>query len=121
MSRLCRIQAVPLDHFGEVGIDLDHRAPALELRRAEILKPMVGAFHAIEHPFRSIGERHHGGLDVRRDRRRREQAVDGDLAVEDASKSCGVIGLGDDAGTVGGEADEAYSRVRCPNHAMSCA
>ena len=35
-----------LDHFGEVGVDLDHRAPALELRRAEILAPPQTVRHA---------------------------------------------------------------------------
>src|SRR5262249_5186290 len=37
-----------LDHFGEVGIELDHRAPSLELRGAEILEPQLRALHAIE-------------------------------------------------------------------------
>jgi len=30
-----------LDHLGEIGIELYGRPPALQLRRAEILEPMV--------------------------------------------------------------------------------
>src|SRR5215472_10905444 len=67
-----------LDHFGEVGVDLDHRAPALELRRAEILEPKLRAFHAIERALRSVGKRHRGALRAVH----REVAGDDDVALE---------------------------------------
>jgi hypothetical protein len=45
-----------LDHLGEVGIELDGRAPARELARAEILEPMLRALHAMQHALRSVGK-----------------------------------------------------------------
>src|SRR5262249_27600947 len=38
-----------LDHFAEVGVELDHRTAALEPRRAEILGPVLRALHAMKH------------------------------------------------------------------------
>jgi hypothetical protein len=45
-----------LDHFAEVGVELDDGAPALELRRAAIFKPMLRALHAMEHALGAIGK-----------------------------------------------------------------
>src|SRR5215470_12732814 len=46
------------DGFGEVGVELDHGTAALELRRAEILEPVLRALHAMHQPTRAVGERH---------------------------------------------------------------
>src|SRR4029450_10035808 len=37
-----------LDHLGEIAIELDRRASVPEPRRAEILEPVLGTFHAME-------------------------------------------------------------------------
>src|SRR5215469_17646088 len=47
---------VPLDHLGEVSIELHDCPPARELCRAEILEPMLWALHANEHPLCAVGE-----------------------------------------------------------------
>src|SRR5262245_44668123 len=47
------------DHFGEIRIELHEGAPALEVRRAEILEPEVRTLHAIERAMGPVGERHH--------------------------------------------------------------
>src|SRR5262249_21423108 len=102
-----------LDHLGEVGVEPDNRAPALELGGAEILDPMPRALHAMEHALRAVGERHRGVLHGRR-----ENAVDVDVAIEDAGKGCGVAGLAVDADEVGGEAVDAVAPVRRADHAV---
>src|SRR5262249_13163301 len=71
------------DHLGEVPVEPDNRAPALQPRRAEILEPMLRALHAIEHALRSVRERHRGGF---RAARHREVAEDDDVAREVAGK-----------------------------------
>src|SRR5262245_55760258 len=48
-----------LDHLREVSIDLHDGTAALELRRAEILKPVLRALHTMKHPLAAVGERHH--------------------------------------------------------------
>jgi len=52
------VTVAALDYLGEVGVELYHGAATLELRRAEILKPMLRALHAMEHALRAVGERH---------------------------------------------------------------
>ena len=47
-----------LDHFAEVGVELDHGTAPLELRRAKVLEPMLGTLHAMEQALRAVRERH---------------------------------------------------------------
>jgi hypothetical protein len=51
-----------LDHFSEVRIELDHRAPALELRCAEILEPEIWARRGSPMPPRRDFHRRHPRL-----------------------------------------------------------
>src|SRR5215204_3060741 len=44
--------AAALNGLGEIAIELDRCAPVFELRRAEILEPVLRALHAMEHALR---------------------------------------------------------------------
>src|SRR6266545_4143163 len=105
---------VARDRLGEVRIELDHRPTALELRRAEILEPMLRALHAMQHALRSVGKGHHGVLHGRRKR-----AGDDGVAREEAGKGVWVRSLPDHAGVAGGEAEETHERVRRADYAGS--
>src|SRR5439155_11278446 len=85
-----------LNHLGGVRIESHDRAPARELRRAEILEPMLRALHAMEHARAAVGEWYHGVLHGRR-----ERARDLDVAREQAGEGCRVGALAEDADVVG--------------------
>src|SRR5205823_9715384 len=87
---------VARDHLGEVCIELYDRPPGPELRRAEILEPMLWALHAMEHALAAVGERHHGVFHGRGQR-----AGDLDVAREKAGEGRSVGGLAEDADVVG--------------------
>jgi hypothetical protein len=60
-------------------------APVIELPRAEILEPVLRAFHAVEHALRAIGKWYHGVLYIGR-----QFAVDKHIAFEESSKGVRV-------------------------------
>src|SRR6516164_7697526 len=104
-----------LDHLGEVGIELDHRAPALELRCAKVLEPMLGALHAMEHALGAIGKGHDGTLDFGRHGSVLQGQVAGDQHVApEYPRKVGALAV--DADVVG-KAEHSCGPVRCTDHA----
>src|SRR5262245_25790969 len=83
------------------------RAPALELRRAEILEPEVRALHAIERAMGAVGKRHHRCLG----------SSHLEVADELASKGARRGREPQDTDVIG-KADNTYGRVRRADHAM---
>src|SRR5262249_3256944 len=106
-----------LDHFGEVGIELDHRAPSLELRGAEILEPQLRALHAIERALRAVRKRHRRALCAHH----RQIAGNDHVALEKAGKGVWVGGFTDDACVAAGETVDAHERVRRADQAGALA
>src|SRR5262245_5969572 len=51
-----------LDRLGEIAIELDRRASVPEPRRAEVLEPVLGAFHAMENALGAVRKRYHAVL-----------------------------------------------------------
>jgi len=103
---------IELHHFGKVCIELDGGLAARKPRGAEILEPMLRAFHAMEHALAAVGEGDDGVLHSGV-----ECAGDDDVAREVAGKGLRIGGFTDDAGVGGGEAVDAHERVRRADHA----
>ena len=91
------------------GVEPDDGAPVLELRRAEILEPMLRALDAMQHALRTVGNATMAFFTAGR-----ERADDDGVARKEAGERVWVGSLADHAGVTGGEAEDTDDAFDVP-------